>query len=285
MRVFLLVLGSMLTCGEALWASKYPLIINKARSGVDLRVEIASKILSEATPLGEIDADVRNYLKESLIDKLATFKNPLEAHIDLTRYWLVANNINDGNLIASETFAAVTDGQEIDELKEYEPPQSEEAAQEFVAMRTLLQAAMALSMEISTALQKDERFMAAFAVEDQRGVDLDNFLYEQRRALENEQIDHSDNDSLQELRAIDSAAAEQTQEAIVLMAKLNNKAARTESAFMRTVATVLVSKLLEGTDTNWPVLTGNDLPLPAARETVRLRKEFWLAIYQHLRHD
>lgn len=282
MRVFcavVLVLWSAVIWGEVLWASKYPLIISKARSGVDLRVEIVSKVL------GEMDVDMRNYFKESLIDKLATFKNPLEAHIDLTRYWLVANAVNEGNIAASEALAAVTDEQEIDKLQEYEPPQSGEEGEKFVAMQALFQAAMALSMEISNILQKDERFMAAFAVEDQRGVDLENFLAEQRQAFESEQISHTADDPLQKLRAIDAAAAEQTQEGIVLMAKLNNQRARTESAFMRTVAALLVSKLLDGTDTEWPALSGNDLPLPAARESVRLRKDVWLAIYQHLRHN
>ena len=283
MRVFCAVMlawGSAVIWGEELWASKYPLIISKARSGVDLRVEFVSKIL------GEMDVDMRNYFKESLIDKLATFKNPLEAHIDLTRYWLVADAVNEGNIAASEAFAAITDEQEMDKLKKYEPPQLEDRGDGFVAMQALFRDAIALSMEISSTLQENKSFMAAFAVEDQRGVDLENFLYEQRRAFESEQIAHTANDSLQKLRAIDPASAEQAQDAIVLLAKLNNNKARTESAFMRTVAASLVSKLLDGTDTEWPSLTGSDhLPLPVARESVRLKKDVWLAIYQHLRHN
>ena len=276
-KLLILTLWTTLMWGGVLQASKYPLIISKARSGIDLRVEITSKVL------GEMDVDMRNHFKESLIDKLATFKNPLEAHIDLSRYWLVANAINEGNIAASEAFVTIPDEQEAAKLKEYEPPQSDEWAERFVAMQALFRGAIASSMEISTALQKDESFMAAFAVEDQRGIDLENFLDEQRQAFESEQITFTTNDALQELRTLDAATAEQTQEGIVLMGRLNNDNARTESAFMRTVAALLASRLLEGTDAEWPSMSGNDLPLPAARESTRLRKNIWLATYQHLR--
>ncbi|MDE3269607.1 MAG: hypothetical protein OYH77_04925, partial [Pseudomonadota bacterium] len=82
------VLLSTFVWSGPLQAGKYSLITSVARNGVGMRVKIESPAMDNIAP------NLANYYKEILIDQLARFKNPLEAHIDLTRHHLSSMSLN-----------------------------------------------------------------------------------------------------------------------------------------------------------------------------------------------
>ena len=293
MRVFCALV--LMLCGAVMWsgvlqASKYTLITNKARSGVALRVAIESQALDA------IPANLRNYYKKLLIDQLATYENPLAAHIDLTRYWLVANAINDDDIAARRASTPVDAQQrqeyekELEEWVKNNPSLSGKWEERHNDKKLLYSEALAVSAEITMALQQDEQFWKTFATEElQRGVDFENFLAEQRQALGIQRdvsihinsIFQKLSAAFQKLAAINAKKVELALESIAFLNNLPGNAERMEYAFKRAVSNSLVSKLLDGTDSKWPSLTDSgDITLQEEQEVARIIKDVWHAVYE-----
>ena len=281
-RLLMLVLWVMMAWSGVLQAGKYVLITSKARSGVTLRVIIESQALDKIAP------DMSNYFKEILIDQLARFENPLEAHVNLSRYWFVSNSINNLYIELAKVFKErepSPQGREeyesiMAKLKEYDPSISISWEDRYTVKQKNLAQMIAVSTDVAESLVKDKRFWQTFANEDlQRGIDWENFLSAKRREFDNTEAVAVE-EALQELEEIIAVRARLMSRDIALLDKLDSQTERIEYAFQLAVQTSLNSKILDGTDEAYPSLMDSDLSHQDNQQATRIVRDIWIAIYR-----
>ncbi len=281
-RLLMLVLWVMMAWSGVLQAGKYSLITSEARNGVTLRVIIESQALDKIAP------DMSNYFKEILIDQLARFENPLEAHIDLSRLYFISNSITNLHIEFDKVFKEREPSPQKREeyesmmtrFKEYDPSLSTSWEDRQLMAQKLLAQAVAVSTDVAESLYKDTAFRDAFATEELlRGIDLENFFAAKRQEFNNTEVVAVE-EALQELEAISVTRAKEITSDIAFLAKLSSKMERVKYAFQHAVHASLFSKLLDGTDEAYPSLMDRGLSHQDDQRVSRIVRDIWIAIYR-----
>ena len=281
-KLLVLVLWVMVAFSGALQAGKYSLITSVVRNGVALRVKIESPAMDKIAP------DMSNYFKEILIDQLASFKNPLEAHVDLSRFYFVSNSITNLHIEFGKVFKEGEPSPQKREeyesmmtrFKEYAPSLSTSWEDRQLMSQKLLAQAVAVSTDVAESLYKDKTFRDAFATEELlRGIELENFFAAKRQEFDNTEVVAVEK-ALQELEAISVTRAKEITSDIAFLAKLSSKMERVKYAFQHAVHASLLSKLLDGTDEAYPSLMDSDLSHQDNQQATRIEKDIWVAIYR-----
>ena len=261
-------------------AQKVSLITSVARNGVALRVEIESLALDKIAP------NLANYYKEILIDQLACYKNPLEAHVDLSRFWFVTDSLNK---IHRQTGEAVEPSPQsrkeyesmMQKLKaEYDPSLSTSWEDKHLVMQKLTAQAIEISTEVAVALFGNKAFRESFSNEDlQFGVNLNNFLSTKLKEFEDADVVAID-DALQELSAQFPQRFQQVNQEIAFLNKLRDQKERVEYAFNQAVRETLLNKLLDGTDEAFPSLVDRGISHEEDQQAAHIIKDIWIAVYR-----
>ena len=274
------ILMGLLSYGEALLAGKYSLITSVARNGVAMRVPIESQTLDKIAP------NLANYLKEILVDRLAWYENPLEAHIDLSRFQLVTRSLNkdypqDLALAEGSSPSAIREYEErVKLVAELDPSLSGSWEDKHALIQKLTAYTVAISTEVAESLYKDELFRETFANEDLlRGIDLDNFFAAKRQEFGSAEVVAVD-DALQELKENFPDQAARITARIAFLDKLNEQALQVDYAFQNAVHASLFSKLLDGTDEAFPSLYNRGVSHQDDQQIARIERDIWIAIYR-----
>ncbi len=177
----LVVVLNIVSWSGLLQAGKtYYLLTSEAISGVSLRVPIKSRTLDKMPPA------LSSYFKKVIIDRLAHYKNPLEAHIALSRYWQVSASIIPYLSHSSPIKNSHEDSyperevyeNKMTEFNAYNPSISTKWEDRHRMAKKLTAQAIAVSKHVTKSLRKNKAFWNAFAAEDlQRGPDLQNFFF------------------------------------------------------------------------------------------------------------
>ena len=232
---------AVLLWSVSLQAGKHALITSAARSGAALQVEIESQALTDIAPR------LSKLWQKILIDTLADFENPLEAHIDFSRFLLVTNSLNDLYIStdsASEEASMWTRMRYAGEIliaKYYDPSLPSKWEDRFLMMQKLYGSAIDVSIDVGEYLYKDTAFLDAFANEELlRGIDLENFL-----AAKRQEFDSADEvaleDSWQSLENTSPSWKAHTEGEVVFLDSLG-KAERLEYAFNRAIQKITVEQ-------------------------------------------
>ena len=281
-KLLVLVLWVMVAFSGALQAGKYSLITSVVRNGVALRVKIESPAMDKIAP------DMSNYFKEILIDQLASFKNPLEAHVDLSRFYFVSNSITNLHIEFGKVFKEREPSPQKREeyesmmtrFKEYDPSLSTSWEDGQLMAQKLLAQAVAVSTDVAESLYKDTAFRDAFATEELlRGIDLENFFAAKRQEFNNTEVVAVE-EALQELENISVAQVKEMTRTIAFLDKLSSKTKRIEYVFQLSVHASLFSKLLDGTDEAYPSLMDRGLSHQDDQQATRIERDIWIAIYR-----
>ena len=281
-KLLVLVLWMMVAFSGALQAGKYSLITSVARNGVALRVKIESSAMDKIAP------DMSNYYKEILIDQLASFKNPLEAHVDLSRFYLVSNSITNLHIEFGKVFKEGEPSPQTREeyesmmtrFKEYDPSLSTSWEDGQLMSQKLLAQAVAVSTDVAESLYKDTAFRNAFATEELlRGIDLENFFAAKRQEFNNTEVVEVE-EALKELENISVAQVKEMTRAIAFLDKISSKTKRIEYVFQLSVQESLISKILDGTDEAFPSLIDIGISHQDNQRVSRIVRDIWIAIYR-----
>lgn len=268
----------VLAWSGVLQAQKVSLITSVARNGVTMCVEIKSRALDNIAP------GLANYYKEILIDQLARYENPLEAHIDLSRFWFVTDKINKirAGVASEEPTSQVRKAYEsmMETFAKLDPFISTSWEDKHFVNQKMTAQAIAVSTDVAESLFSNQAFRKAFAHKELNlGLNLGNFLSTKSKEFDDAEVMAID-DALLELGAKFPRQAQQESQNIIYLNKLKDQQKRVDYAFYQAVHATLLSKLLDGTDEAFPSLMVKELTHEEDQQAARIIKDIWIAVYR-----